>query len=77
MLSPRSTKNPEKFATKDIMGHAGTKKRRRVVYYKEVNSGLAGLLLDHASRILVLASADKLRMSQPIDLRFILHPFMA
>src|SRR5258706_31038 len=31
-------------------------------------SGLAGLLLDHASRILVLAQANKLRMSQPISL---------
>ncbi|PYT96577.1 MAG: hypothetical protein DMG38_23200 [Acidobacteria bacterium] len=39
--------------------------------------GLAGLLLDHASRILVLAQTDKLRMSQLIDLRSILHPFMA
>src|SRR5216684_426004 len=29
---------------------------------------LAGLLLDHASRILVLAQSDKLRMAQPIRL---------
>jgi hypothetical protein len=29
-------------------------------------SRLAGLLLDYASRILVLAQSDKLRMSQPI-----------
>src|SRR6266478_9100350 len=29
---------------------------------------LANFLLDHASRILVLAQADKLRMSQPISL---------
>src|SRR5437899_570916 len=32
-------------------------------------SRLAGLLLDYASRILVLAQSDKLRMSQPIGLR--------
>ncbi len=30
-------------------------------------SGLAGLLLDHASRVLVLAQSDKFRMSQPIS----------
>ncbi len=40
-------------------------------------SRFVGALFDHASRILVLAKCDKLRMSQPIDLRFILHPFMA
>ena len=40
-------------------------------------SRLAGLLLDNASRVLVLAKADKLRMPQPVDLRSILHPFMA
>src|SRR6266852_9753674 len=31
------------------------------------SSRLAGLLLDHASSLLVLAQADKLRMSQPIS----------
>jgi len=36
-------------------------------------SSLASLLLDHASRVLVLAQSDKLRMPQPVDLRFILH----
>src|SRR5216684_6585809 len=36
-------------------------------------SRLARLLLDHVSRILVFAKSDELRMSQPIDLRFILH----
>ena len=40
------------------------------------HSSLAGLLLDHVSRVLVLAQSDKLRMPQPVDLRFILHLFM-
>jgi len=42
-----------------------------------MHSRLADLLLDHASRIPVLAESDKLGMPQSIDLRFILHLFMA
>ena len=34
------------------------------------------LLFDDAASILVLAQSNKLRMSQMIDLRFILHLFM-
>jgi hypothetical protein len=42
-----------------------------------VRGSTSAVLFDHASGVLVLAKSDKLRMSQPIGLRFILHRFMA
>jgi hypothetical protein len=39
--------------------------------------GFAGVLLDYLARILVVSQPSKLWMAQVVDLRFILHPFMA
>jgi len=38
---------------------------------------LAAMFFDDRACVLVLAKPDKLCMAQPIDLRFILQPFMA
>src|SRR5690242_18852240 len=43
----------------------------------QIGSLASGILLDHSPRIFVLAKADKLGMAKTIDLRFILHLFMA
>jgi len=43
----------------------------------QIGSLASGILLDHTPRIFVLAKADKLGMAKTIDLRFILHLFMA